>query len=71
MVALAASESHFRERAAAELDSLGQTLAEWERVGPFVAEEWEGAELGEMARAVSEEWPVQYRTFHAYSNEDD
>jgi hypothetical protein len=70
ILALAHSEAHFRERVRAELEALGQTVVELEEVDRFDPGAGIGTELEELARALSPEWPIQYRTFHAYRAED-
>jgi hypothetical protein len=66
VVALASSETDFRERAATALEAEGLLVVEAERVSPFDAAAEEGYEVAEYAMRLSLHYPVQYGTFDTY-----
>jgi hypothetical protein len=71
VLGLAYDASEYRERVVAQLLSDRLVVTEWQDVSAFDPEDRELDERLEEARdRLSDEWPVQYGTFHTYSHED-
>ena len=72
VLALAYDESHCREIIGSEMESLGLIVVELDSKGSFdpLTESWDDEEAQELNGNLSDEWPVQYRTFDCYPRED-
>lgn len=70
--ALAHDETNFREAVQAAMDELGLLAIEFDKVVTYDpdSEDWDNEEARELNDNLSDEWPVQYRTFHNYPIED-
>ena len=64
--ALAKNEVEYREMVAAEMAKLGLFIAEVESIGMFEPHPEDVDETRRCFERLSEEWPVQYHSFHCY-----
>jgi len=68
--ALASSEAEYRERASAEMESLGLFIAEFEQLGRYHPDDAGNDETRACLERLSEEWPVQYHSSHSYPEDE-
>ncbi len=68
--AVANSETEYREMVAAEMEGLGLFIAEVEDLGRYRSTGDAADPSSRCIDSLSNEWPVQYHTFHVYSDDD-
>lgn len=70
VLALAEDEVDYREKVTAEMESLGLFIAEIESARPYEPHPAIAESVRLCAAHLSPEWPVQYRDFDTYPNDD-
>jgi len=70
VLALARDEADYREKVAAEMESLGLFIAEVENAGRYEPHPEDAENVRLCAARLSPEWPVQYHDFHTYPNDE-
>ncbi len=69
VLALASNADEYRTAVEREMASLGLTIIESERIAPL-SQPATDEELAELNAALNERYPVQYRTFDTYTQDD-
>ena len=69
VLALASSSEEYRAAVEREMASLGLAIVECENIAPLGQAE-ERDELAQLTASLSERYPVQYRTFDTYTQDD-
>jgi hypothetical protein len=68
--ALATNEAEYREMASAKMAGLGLFIAQVEHLDRYDPHELDDDETRGCFERLSDEWPVQYHSFHTYPSDE-
>jgi hypothetical protein len=70
ILALARDETSYRELVASEMEEIGLYVVDLDYVAPFVPRPGDSETVRQCAQRLSQEWPIQYHSFHTYPHDD-